>query len=106
MASTPRTYRLIASCPDRVGIVAAVSSFLAQHGGWIIEASQHADAVAGWFFMRYEILAESLTCEVAQLQREFKPLPAISGWNGDSPIRHGRNGSFSWRAVKPIVWRI
>ena len=74
MASIPRTYRLIASCPDRVGIVAAVSSFLAQHGGWIIEASQHADAVAGWFFMRYEILADSLTCEVAQLEQAFEAI--------------------------------
>ena len=74
MASLPRTYRLIVSCPDRLGIVAAVSSFLAQHGGWIIEASQHADALAGWFFMRYEILAGSLTCEVEHLQQEFEPI--------------------------------
>ncbi len=52
---------MIVSCPDRLGIGAGVSSFLARHGGWIIEASQHADALAGWFFMRYEILVESLT---------------------------------------------
>ncbi len=62
MASISRTYRLIVSCPDRLGIVAGVSSFLARHGGWIIEASQHADALAEWLFMRYEILAESLIC--------------------------------------------
>ena len=74
MASPPRTYRLIVSCPDRLGIVAAVSSFLAQHGGWIIEASQHADALAGWFFMRYEILAESLTCKVTDLEKEFEAI--------------------------------
>ena len=27
---------LTLSCPDRVGIVAAVSGFVAQHGGWIV----------------------------------------------------------------------
>jgi len=69
-----RTYRLIVSCPDRLGIVASVSSFLAQHGGWIIEASQHADDVAGWFFMRYEILADSLNCEVTRLQQAFESI--------------------------------
>ncbi len=74
MASPPRTYRLIVSCPDRLGIVAGVSSFLAQHGGWIIEASQHADALAEWFFMRYEILADSLTCKAADLERDFEPI--------------------------------
>ncbi|HYQ91318.1 MAG TPA: hypothetical protein VES89_04380 [Candidatus Competibacteraceae bacterium] len=43
------------SCPDRLGIVAGASSFLAQHGGWTIETSQHADALAEWFFMRHKI---------------------------------------------------
>ena len=62
MVSLSRACRLIVSCTDRLGIVAGISSFLARHGGWIIEASQHADALAKWFFKRYEILAESLTC--------------------------------------------
>ena len=38
-----RRYTLTLSCPDRVGIVAAVSTFLASHNGWIVEASHHAD---------------------------------------------------------------
>jgi formyltetrahydrofolate deformylase len=69
-----KTYRLVISCPDRLGIVAAVSSFLTSHGGWIIEASQHADATSGWFFMRYEILTDSLTCGLGQLEEDFKPI--------------------------------
>jgi formyltetrahydrofolate deformylase len=66
-----RTYRLVVSCPDRVGIVAAVSGFLAEHGAWIIEASQHSDAVNGWFFMRYEIRADSLPFDIDALRRAF-----------------------------------
>ena len=33
------SFRLIVSCPDRVGLVAAVSSFLANEGGLLTEAN-------------------------------------------------------------------
>lgn len=64
-------YTLTLSCQDRVGIVAAVSSFLARHGGWIVEASQHADQDSMRFFMRVEILAESLPLDLTELRRLF-----------------------------------
>ena len=51
------TYRLVISCPDRVGIVAKVSNFLSTYNGWITEASHHSDTQTGWFFMRHEIKA-------------------------------------------------
>ena len=41
--SDDRTYTLVVSCPDRVGIVAAVSAFVAGHKGWILESNYHAD---------------------------------------------------------------
>ena len=53
-------YTLTLSCPDRVGIVAAISTFIAAHGGWITEASHHADPDAQRFFMRQQILVDSL----------------------------------------------
>lgn len=68
------TYRLIVSCRDRVGIVAAVSSFLASHGGWITEAAQHSDPGSGWFFMRYEIRADSLPFAIQGLREAFTPI--------------------------------
>jgi formyltetrahydrofolate deformylase len=66
-----RRYTLTLSCPDRVGIVAAVSGFFAQHGGWIVEASYHADTQTGRFFMRQEILADSLPFDVVSLREKF-----------------------------------
>lgn len=51
----PHPHRLIISCPDRVGIVAKVSTFIAEHNGSILEANQHSDRLEGRFFMRYEI---------------------------------------------------
>ena len=68
------TLVLTMSCPDRVGIVAAVTGFLAGHGGWITEANYHADAGSGWFFMRQSILAESLDFPVADFPRLIEPL--------------------------------
>ena len=66
-----RRYTLTLSCPDRVGIVAAVSGFFAQHGGWIVEASYHADTQTSRFFMRQEILADSLPFDAAGLRTHF-----------------------------------
>jgi len=64
-------YTLTLSCPDRVGIVAAVSGFFAQHGGWIVEASYHADTNTDRFFMRQEILADTLPFDGASLRERF-----------------------------------
>jgi formyltetrahydrofolate deformylase len=49
------TARLLISCPDARGIIAAVASFIAGHDGNILEADQHTDPQHGEFFMRVEI---------------------------------------------------
>lgn len=46
------TYILTLTCPDRLGIVHAVSGFLLDHGGNIEEAAQYNDHDTGLFFMR------------------------------------------------------
>ncbi|MGH8482237.1 MAG: formyltetrahydrofolate deformylase [Nevskiaceae bacterium] len=49
------TARLLITCPDRPGIVAAVSAFLFEHGANITELDQHStDPEGGKFFMRLE----------------------------------------------------
>ncbi|MEM6756998.1 MAG: formyltetrahydrofolate deformylase, partial [Planctomycetota bacterium] len=60
MQPAERRYVLTLSCPDRPGIVAAVSTFLAAFDGWIVEASHHADAAVGQFFMRQEVRASTV----------------------------------------------
>ena len=66
-----RFYTLSASCPDRVGLVARVSGFMAQHGGWILESSFHADEVSRRYFMRIEIKADSLPFLLAEFRERF-----------------------------------
>lgn len=69
-----RVYRLLMACPDRVGIVAKVASFLAQYNGTIVEANHHADPYTGWFFMRNEILADTLPFDLDTLKKVFAPI--------------------------------
>lgn len=53
--------RLLIACPDRPGIVAAVSGFLYRQGANIVDSSQHStDPQGGRFFMRLEFLLEGL----------------------------------------------
>ena len=67
-------YTLTISCPDRAGIIAAVSGFIARHGGFIVEASYHTEQEAQLFFMRQEIRADSLPFDTDEFRRLFTPL--------------------------------
>src|SRR3990172_6266706 len=49
------TIRLLITCPDTRGIIAAVANFVAQHNGNILDADQHTDPHDRDFFMRIEI---------------------------------------------------
>jgi len=71
-----RRYTLTISCPDRVGIIAAVTGFVARHSGWIVEASYHTDLEAQRFFMRQEIRADSLSLDPAEFRAQFESLAA------------------------------
>ena len=48
----PPLVTLLIRCTDRTGIVAALSNFIADHGGNIVDADQHSEAETGRFFMR------------------------------------------------------
>ena len=52
---------LTLSCPDKPGIVHAVSGLLLQHGANIEEAAQHSDGQTGLFFMRVQFTSDDLT---------------------------------------------
>jgi|TARA_R110000782_G_scaffold20779_34_gene56327 formyltetrahydrofolate deformylase len=57
-----------------VGIVARVSQFVADQGGWLTEANYHADAENNWFFMRNEIRADSLQMGAEAVRAAFAPI--------------------------------
>jgi formyltetrahydrofolate deformylase len=69
-----RRYVLTIICPDRIGIVAAVTGFIAGNGGSVLEASQHGDLSTGRFFLRIEVTAESLPFGPEEFRHAFAPL--------------------------------
>jgi formyltetrahydrofolate deformylase len=69
------TGRLLITCPDRPGIVAAVSDFLFANGANITESQQFStDPFGGTFFLRVEFFLDGLEYRVAGLQRDFAGL--------------------------------
>jgi formyltetrahydrofolate deformylase len=71
MQDMDRRYVISLSCPDTTGIVARISGFLAEAGGWIVEAGYHSDPQTGWFFTRQVVRAESLPYDAAELRSRF-----------------------------------
>ncbi len=70
--------RLLISCPDRPGVVAAVSHFLFDRGANIIHSDQHStEHGGGTFFMRTEFRLENLID--ADLEHAFKPIAGRFG---------------------------
>ena len=69
-----RQYILTVSCPDAVGLVAAVSGLIASWGGWLTEVSNHADPDTKRFFMRNVIAASSLPFGLEEFRNGFLPL--------------------------------
>jgi formyltetrahydrofolate deformylase len=66
-----RRYVITFGCPDRIGIVATIASFLADAGGTIVEAAYHTDQDTGWFFTRQEVAADSLPFDPDELRTRF-----------------------------------
>ena len=70
-------YILTLSCPDRPGIVHAVSGFLLERGGNIEEAAQYNDHDTGLFFMRVRFACGDHS--EATLREELKTFAAGFG---------------------------
>lgn len=68
------TYSLVISCADQVGIVAAVSAYVATHGGSLVESNHHTDVAQSWFFMRNVIDVGHADVDFDQFRAGFEPL--------------------------------
>jgi formyltetrahydrofolate deformylase len=67
--------RLLISCPDRPGVVAAVSHFLFDHGANIIHSDQHStERGHGTFLSRIEFELPSLEQQHTTLEQDFKQI--------------------------------
>ena len=64
--------RLLVSCTDRPGIVAAITTVLAAHGANIVESQQHStDPSGGRFFLRQEFVLPGLPGRIEALRADL-----------------------------------
>ena len=74
------SYIITLSCPDRTGIVHAVSGFLLEHGGNIEEAAQYNDQATGLFFMRVQFACEQHSHEALKAKLTSFAQPFAMAW--------------------------
>jgi formyltetrahydrofolate deformylase len=89
--STTGTYVLTIICPDRPGIVHAVTGFLVEHGGNILESQQFDDLGEDRFFMRVRFAVEG-PATIDGLREDFAPVAAQFSmhwelWDATAPYR-------------------
>jgi formyltetrahydrofolate deformylase len=82
---------LTLSCPDRPGIVHAVSGYLVDHGANIVESQQFGDRLTSRFFMRIAFTTATAT-DAGPLREAFAPTAQNFGmhfdlWAADAPYR-------------------
>jgi formyltetrahydrofolate deformylase len=72
--------RMLISCPDRAGIVAAVSTFLFEQGANIVQSDQYTtDPETGRFFMRIEFDVVNLEERCEAIKQAFRPVAESYG---------------------------
>ena len=74
MSTAENDFILTLSCPDRPGIVHAVSGFVAEAGGNILESAQFGDPETGTFSMRLSFSLPSAERVSRSLEQGFTPV--------------------------------
>ncbi|NGO46081.1 formyltetrahydrofolate deformylase [Streptomyces ureilyticus] len=69
-----REFVLTLSCPDQAGLVHAVSGFLVEHSGNILESQQFDDRLQGRFFMRVHFDVSDPETSLERLRTDFAPV--------------------------------
>jgi formyltetrahydrofolate deformylase len=90
-ASQPASYVLTLVCPDRAGIVHAVTGMLVEHDGNIEESQQYGDWSEGRFFMRVRFAVDP-DPGIEMLRVAFAPIAESFGmwwelWEASAPYR-------------------
>jgi formyltetrahydrofolate deformylase len=101
--------RLTVSCPDKKGLISALSSFISMHDGNILSADQYVSG-EGTFFMRLEIEGEGFGLARDEFAGAFRPLARRHGmdWrlaHTDTPKRMTILVSRYDHCLTDLLWR-
>jgi formyltetrahydrofolate deformylase len=102
--------RLLIACPDARGIVAAVTTFISEQGGNLLDADQHTDLDHNEFFMRcvieragFALAPETFDAAWEPLARRFNMKWQI---NWDTPLkRMAVLVSKQGHCLSDLLWR-
>lgn len=101
--------RLLVSCPDKKGLISAISSFVAMHDGNILSADQYVSE-SNTFFMRLEIEGQGFGLARGEFAAAFRPLARRHGmdWrltHTDVPKRMAVLVSRHDHCLMDLLWR-
>ncbi len=74
MEPPPATATLLVSCSDQSGLVAAISSFISDASGNILDLEQHVDSAEKAYFMRVEWQLEGFNIPRSHIATSLEPL--------------------------------
>lgn len=102
--------RLLVSCPDRPGIIAAVTQFLASAGCNILEADQHTSPSTAMFFMRIEFEHVAVSSHLQNLRDTFASVATEfqMNWQMESVSRRKRVAVFvskELHCLTELLWQ-
>jgi len=107
--SRSNTYLITLDCPDGVGLLARITSFVASIQGNFIEVNQFTDKINNWFLARFafEIERES---SLDEIRRAFVPLAVElnASWSireAGKPIRTVLLVSKEDHCLADLLWR-
>jgi len=88
----PREFVLTIDCPQEPGLVHAVTGFLIQNSGDILESQQLDDRLTGRFFLRLHFETSDPTVSLEQLRRGFQEVASVHAmnwqlWDARAPYR-------------------
>lgn len=63
---------LLIHCPDKPGIIAAVTQYVLQHGGNILDLDQHTDSIKEKFYMRVSWSLDQFDIKSNKIEASFK----------------------------------
>ena len=101
MNTTPGHAVLLIACPDRQGIVAAVTAFIASHRGNILDLEQHVDAEHATFLMRVEWALDGFALAPENFAPAFSPLAATFAMTWELRLTTHRPRLALWVSREP-----
>jgi formyltetrahydrofolate deformylase len=103
--------RLLISCPDRPGIVAAITNFLFENGANIVQSNQYStDPRSGLFFMRVEFDLPNLSECKSTIESKFRRIAETFAmdWSLSQASRRKRMAIFVSKeehCLRELLWQ-